>query len=126
MENQFSRIGQLIYDLEAGTVMDTEGFVAFLDGEFREVTMQLGAHWVKCGPGLPYRLEFHAVECQRLLDKVKVLYQLFIHMNAFRDGKESMQGLYVHLIKSLNEQVERIAKMVAEPAGSALGAYHLN
>lgn len=121
MENWFSRVGQLIYDLEASVPIDPDGFEAFLNEEFREMTLQLGHRWYNNEPGLGYLLEFHKEECYRLLKKVNAMYMLFVNYSAFRDGREYLQDLYRLLIDHLNVQSVRIDKMISEPADKALG-----
>lgn len=117
MENQFTRIGQLIYDLQAGEPLDDTGFEAFFNEEFRRITMQLAAHWYKNEKGTLYGLEFHHVENNRLLEKVNALYLRDTACNAFG---ENLDDLYRLLIDHLNIQGVRIDKMIAEPASSAL------
>lgn len=117
MENQFTRIGQLIYDIEAGEAIDDTGFEAFFNEEFRRITMQLAAHWYKNEKGTLYGLEFHQKENYRLLKKVNALYLRDTGSSAFG---ESLDDLYRLLIDHLNIQGVRIDKMIAEPASSAL------
>jgi len=74
MQNEFARLGQLIFHLKAGRefdLTDEENFT-FLDDEFKRITLAMGLVWHEKALGWSYCLDFHAAEAERLFHMLRI------------------------------------------------------
>ena len=121
MRNEFGRIGQIIYDFEANVHFeDVPDNYDFLEEEFRRITLALGLEWMKKEMGLPYLLEFHAEETQRLIKKARMIQMLYIQAPDFQNDKEFSHSVLEAIIESLTLMVDRIDKMRKEDPWRAM------
>lgn len=110
MINEFTRLGQLIFDLSAGKqfdLTDEDNFI-FLEEEAKRITIAWAATWRAKELGWAYYLDFHATECQRLLQKLRIdqTYQQLLESYLLQD-KPLMRG-YQILLRILGELSSRI------------------
>jgi len=110
MNNEFARLGQLIFDLHAGKQFDLseeENFI-FLEEEYKRITIQLGGVCHYKALGWTYALDFHAAEGQRLLTKLRIVKDGDdLHgMDEFE--RERLTKAYKNLFMGLTELIRRI------------------
>jgi len=110
MENHFSRLGQLIFDLSNGQEFDLsdESNFTFLDEEYRRITIALRVVWQEQEMGWPYLLEFHAAEGERLLQKLRIdrIYHELIEV--YDQKHQRLKRAYNMLFHILTELIKRI------------------
>jgi len=110
MENQFSRLGQLIFDLSSGQEFDLsdESNFDFLDEEYRRITIALSIVWQRQEMGWPYLLEFHAAEGERLLQKLRIDRTYHELIMVYDQKHERLKRAYNMLFHILTELIKRI------------------
>lgn len=74
MENEFSKLGQLLTDLHTAEKCTriNQQTLKLLQDEFRRITLAIKAIWTDKEPNWDYALEFHEHEAQRLLNKLRI------------------------------------------------------
>lgn len=113
MENQFSRIGQIIMDLDAGKTFEPEPEeFDFLDQEFARITIQLGTEWMDKPMGLGYLLNFHASEAQRLSLWLLKMCQALLQSETDNEYSRYLSEVYQYLFTHLAELQIRINMLI--------------
>jgi len=127
MENQFSRLGQLIFDLNNGQEFDLsdESNFGFLDEEYRRITTALSVVWQREEMSWPYLLEFHAAEGERLLQKLRLDRTYHELIMVFDQKHEKLKRVYKMLFHILTELLKRI-EILRYSKDLNLGSFNVN
>lgn len=127
MTNEFARIGQLIFDLNAGKEYDLaeEDNFTFVDEEFRRITLALGMVWHLKELGWSYNLEFHAAEGERLLKMLRLSKDHHDLLNMDQFDKEQLVRAYKMLFHVMTELLKRI-DILRHGKGIDLGDVNVN
>jgi hypothetical protein len=127
MINEFTRLGQLIFDLNSGKVFDLsdEDNFTFLDEEYRRILLAMGAAWDRKEMGWNYYLEFHMAEGERLLQKLRVTKDNHDLLTADQFEQERVIRAYKMLFHLFTELIKRI-DMLLYGKGINLSDFNVN
>lgn len=113
MDNYFGVIGQIVRDLRCNVIFDPfDNSLDVIGQEFSEMIMSVAITWINNPIDLPYFMEFHQAEGERLLAIVKTEHSRYKGIPLDTERLRFINHVCTLLMDALTEFLDRLALML--------------